>query len=118
MNNNQILKDYLNNFWLNFGGKKMLGRGINSQLKLDKLIDMSKVVISYNKQASLKVRRDKFNLIKFKRHSLKSHHKCFVCEDVADVRHHIVLLNNGGINSKRNLVSLCNSCHAKIHNWL
>lgn len=118
MNSNQVLKEHLNNFWLSLGGNKNTGAGISEKLKLEKLIRMSEVVIQYKEQSSLGYRREKFNKVKFFRHSLKSHHKCFICTNLADVRHHIVLLKNGGINSKRNLVSLCNNCHGKIHNWL
>lgn len=62
--------------------------------------------------------RQRFNRVKYKRHSLKSHKLCFACGSEASVRHHIVPLMNGGRNSKKNLVSLCSDCHAHIHPWL
>ena len=43
---------------------------------------------------------------------------CYVCDNRADIRHHIVPLKNGGSNSFRNIRVLCNNCHAKIHPWL
>jgi len=29
--------------------------------------------------------------------------------------HHIIEQNNGGSNSKMNLVSVCSNCHSKVH---
>ena len=110
-------KQWLNFFWSKFGGKK-IDISNNYSAKISLLIFMSKIVINYKKQQTLEERRQKFNNIKYSRHSLTSHKKCFACPNLANVRHHIILLNNGGINSKRNLVSLCNECHKKIHNWL
>lgn len=43
---------------------------------------------------------------------------CFVCGAPHQCRHHIILLKNGGSNGKRNVIPLCNSCHAEIHPWL
>jgi 5-methylcytosine-specific restriction endonuclease McrA len=41
-----------------------------------------------------------------------------VCGKIAGARHHIIALGKGGDNRKRNIVSLCNECHAEIHPWL
>lgn len=118
MFSNQILKQYINDFWGSFGGIKNQGINFSKEEKLKKLIELSNVIIQYKNNLDLGVRRSKFNNVKFDRHSLKSHKNCFICLNNADVRHHIIQLQNGGINSKKNLVSLCNSCHKKIHNWL
>ena len=32
--------------------------------------------------------------------------------------HHIVPVHRGGEDDPRNLISLCNDCHAAIHSWL
>ena len=43
---------------------------------------------------------------------------CYVCFSSPVIRHHIVPLSCGGLNTKKNLIQLCNSCHSKIHPWL
>jgi hypothetical protein len=45
---------------------------------------------------------------------------CFVCRTEGRERavHHIVQLQHGGSNSRRNLVSLCDVCHHAVHPWL
>ena len=118
MDANQIHKLWLQDFWSKLGGNKNLGYKAAQSKKLAELIRLSKVVIEYKHQQSREYRRKAFNCIKLARHDLKTHPKCFVCFNPATVRHHIILLKNGGINNKRNLVSLCNNCHAKIHLWL
>jgi 5-methylcytosine-specific restriction endonuclease McrA len=37
---------------------------------------------------------------------------------LADVRHHIIQIQNGGNNRWQNIIALCNDCHAVIHPWL
>jgi len=43
---------------------------------------------------------------------------CFTCSGTVKHRHHIVQLQHGGINVPRNIVGLCERCHAEIHDWL
>lgn len=45
---------------------------------------------------------------------------CQLCEGntVAQCRHHVVQLQHGGFKGGRNVVFLCNNCHALIHPWL
>jgi hypothetical protein len=49
---------------------------------------------------------------------LRKHHKCFVCGEQAEIRHHIIQLHHGGFNERRNLVRLCRKCHKEIHPWM
>lgn len=114
----KIYRILITEFWDKFGGKKNNGKNYKEKDKLNALITMSKIVINYRKQNNLEFRRDKFDNVKYKRHNLKTHNNCFVCLKKAEHRHHIILLNNGGINAKRNCISLCYKCHKKIHNWL
>lgn len=44
--------------------------------------------------------------------------KCFLCFSPAQVRHHMILLKNGGRNVYSNIITLCRPCHAEIHPWL
>ena len=111
------IKLYIGQFWDKFGGSKSDGWNLQPKEKMAELKRMSTLVFKY-KARPLGERRRQFYKVKYKRHSLRAHGKCFVCRHLADVRHHIVLLGNGGIDSKRNLVSLCRSCHSVIHPWL
>ena len=47
--------------------------------------------------------------------TVDEHTKCYVCREVATVRHHVVPVSHGGSNKKNNLVPLCHSCHQKLH---
>src|SRR5271157_5851131 len=44
--------------------------------------------------------------------------QCRVCGVKAQLVHHVIQVQNGGHNHRRNLVPLCHSCHAEIHPWL
>lgn len=114
----QIHKEWLIEFWQPFGGKKCLGLGYKKKLKLNQLKRLAEVEIEYKRSRSREERREQFDKIKRQRHSLNSHKLCFACLGKASVRHHIISLKNGGINCKRNVVSLCMGCHAEIHPWL
>jgi hypothetical protein len=44
-------------------------------------------------------------------------HRCCLCpehHDVVDL-HHVILVSEGGPNTKENLMAVCPTCHAKIH---
>src|SRR3990167_8333799 len=44
---------------------------------------------------------------------------CWVCQNVAaTARHHIIQVQHGGGNDRRNIVPICNGCHAAIHYWM
>jgi len=60
-------------------------------------------------------RLEEFNQITYKRSK-----KCFIikCKNKTKARHHVILLINGGKNIARNLVTLCDKCHKKVHPWL
>lgn len=105
-------------FWGKFGGTKNDGRKYNQVDKLNALIELSNIKIYYKTQQTLIKRRNSFNKIKNWRHNPLTHKWCFVCLEKPDVRHHIIQLQYGGINCKKNIVSLCNSCHSKVHPWL
>ena len=51
---------------------------------------------------------------------IKGHPLCAECIKLgrlvpADVVHHILPVDRGGSHADENLMSLCNSCHAKVH---
>lgn len=120
INNDQIQRAWIKQFWNESTdvGRKQRYSSLNKKQTIKLLLKMGELKIKYKNQIPLYERRCKFNVCKFKRHSLKSHSKCFACKNDGNVRHHIIWLKNGGINSKINLVTLCYSCHAEIHPWL
>lgn len=115
---NLILKQKLIQFWSSFGDRRKHGFGHAKQVKVAALKAMALEVIPFHKQQSVVQRRDKFNVAKRKLHPFRRFGVCFCCGYRATARHHIIQLQNGGINSRMNLVSLCDSCHTEIHPWL
>jgi hypothetical protein len=61
-------------------------------------------------------RRYKFD--KHKNWKLSLNADCAVCHKKAQLRHHIVQLQNGGTNGHQNLIPLCNMCHEEVHPWM
>jgi len=112
-----IIKAFWDEFGINgnktYRSPKSKARTLN-RLKL--IGDM--IILRQPNTAKNKLNRAKFDKVKYQRHSLKSHKVCFACGDRAAVRHHIIWIKHGGLNSKRNLISLCTPCHAVIHTWL
>jgi len=108
-----IQKVRLTKFWKDV-------RGTDSIEKLRLLREISEYKVIYWDQQPLYIRRGKFKHLKYGPRGLFRlwRSKCFVCRVRAQARHHLIQLQNGGINSKSNLVHLCNPCHAQIHPWL
>ena len=111
-------RELIDGFWDRFGGVKTQGRGLETRDKLGALKRMASVVVPYKNQSSRNERRRKFDMVKATRHKMHTHARCFACGEPATCRHHIIQLQNGGINSKRNMVSLCDPCHGEVHPWL
>lgn len=118
MNGPEIQKSILLQFWKLFGDRRKHGVGFTMGEKLEALKDLSLTAIPYNTQTPLEHRREKFNVDKPKLHPFRRFGICFVCGNTATDRHHIIQLKNGGINSRKNLVSLCYGCHKQIHPWM
>ena len=96
-----MIKEYLDNFWKS--------AQTENRLKLLKKY----AVISVCNSESWTVRRSQF-----KENKLVKAKSCFVCNQKPYERHHIIQLQNGGTNEKRNIVALCTLCHDNIHPWL
>jgi 5-methylcytosine-specific restriction endonuclease McrA len=44
---------------------------------------------------------------------------CWVCHVAkATCRHHVIQVQHGGGNDDRNIVPLCEGCHAEVHPWM
>lgn len=68
--------------------------------------------------AKLKFRTGR-NYKDLREHKYPYQGKCWVCDkSEAFFHHHIITLKNGGLNSRRNLIPCCNSCHSEIHPWI
>jgi 5-methylcytosine-specific restriction endonuclease McrA len=60
-------------------------------------------------------RRERFENYKKVNLAPASSQDCYACRDQAQQWHHIVHIRNGGDDSKRNLVPVCNACHKRAH---
>jgi 5-methylcytosine-specific restriction endonuclease McrA len=103
-----------------FWNKVAFGRK-QSRSKLSKqhTLSLLKFFASYGRGGDRsEIARHRFNRVKAHRHSLVSRRYCFCCGKKADARHHIIPLKKGGLNCKRNIISLCSTCHASIHPWM
>jgi len=113
----QVLKS----FWAEFGrnGNKHPRSSKPKPETLTWLKDIGElIVLRNNNPIKNKTDRKRFDYVKADRHKLKTHVHCFACGAPAKVRHHIIWIKHGGLNSKKNLISLCKPCHAFIHSWL
>lgn len=76
------------------------------------------IVIVMRDGTSLRHARRSFNSIKNSRFKL-SGQTCWACGMEAQVRHHIIQLQHGGlITAAKNVRLLCKDCHSEIHPWL
>ncbi len=108
---------HLKVFWNAFGGKRVSGVGISRAFKISILKKYSDIKLFRRNKQSLKRKREKFDEIKDEK--FKSKNKiCFICGHKPNVRHHIIQIQYGGINTKQNIIYLCYGCHAEIHDWL
>lgn len=41
--------------------------------------------------------------------------QCYVCGKKPTIAHHIIQIQNGGLNIKLNIIRLCRNCHSEIH---
>ena len=111
----QVWKFERNNALRVFWPKFNAGDGIQ---KIALLIEMAGQVFGDKNghKGSLRKRRSRFDENKGKYYRLDG--PCRVCGRAANVRHHIVQLQNGGGNHGTNLVRLCDGCHATVHPWM
>lgn len=112
----QYHKLLLKDFWDTFGSNRNNGIGYDESFKMEYVIALANIKIKYKAQKTLKNRRNNFNK-NFNKKPVKRP-PCFICNVKSQCRHHMIQLQNGGINCKRNIINLCNKCHATIHPWL
>ena len=118
----EIQKKSLECFWSRFGGWNANSSKLNSSFpreeKLSELVGMASMRLPYKHQQPTATRREKFNKVRARICRDKIGTPCFVCEQPGYNRHHIIQLQNGGLNSRRNLVILCDDCHELVHPWM
>lgn len=114
------ISDLLRGFWrtVGFHGCKTRQSGLGKERTLELLRSMAGFNPGFRHRMALEDLRSDFDRRKKKIHRLESHQVCFACGAPATCRHHLIQLQKGGPNTKRNVVSLCNQCHAEIHPWL
>ena len=111
-NNKGQLKELLRKFWDSWKSLE------SDELRLATLINMASRFSAVRVPPKrLRKLRKKYNQNK---HSLLNvpFEKCGTCEKPATVRHHIIPLTHGGINSPLNLILICDTCHEEIHPWM
>jgi HNH endonuclease len=73
----------------------------------------------YARVSKKKLRRKRKKFDRRKRSILRIRgSECFVCGAPAQVRHHVIQLQNGGHNADLNVIPVCRGCHASIHPWM
>ena len=117
MNGNEIQKVAIRQFWDKFGGWRPGNIGLchTKADKLKALKEMADLKIPFKSQTTAAARRQHFNEVKWRLCRAKIGSPCFACGKPGFARHHIIQIKHGGINSRRNLVILCDPCHAEIH---
>jgi hypothetical protein len=105
-------------FWHYFGWYHYKGIRFDREKRIKALQYLAS--LNFDSKYSLYYRRKVFEDKKQKRYkkTLINYPECFGCLKKPNVRHHMIQLQNGGNNIRKNIVSLCNSCHAEIHPWL
>ena len=91
-------------------------KAFSRDVRIELLREMAKITYYNAKPSTLNRKRKKFNKVKAK--IVRVDGFCEVCGNNAEIRHHIIQLNHGGMNKRFNIALLCNGCHAEIHPWL
>ena len=79
--------------------------------KIDKLLEATKHHYKFLAVGYF-LRRKIFRGVK------KTQCNCKVCGKKTTTKHHIILLKDGGLNEKINLMPICYDCHKKVHPWI
>ena len=102
------VKYQLFDFWQQFPDLEFYDR-----IKL--LKEMTEI---YLFKVDVKMRREQFEKRKWYL-GYPSKNLCAVCFiNIANVRHHIIELQNGGPDITENIAFLCNDCHKLVHPWM
>lgn len=110
-NNKNTLKKLLHKFWETWETLE------SDDLRLQMLIVWANKFQRRVTPKRLRKMRKKYNRNKNQILNIP-HEKCASCESHSRVRHHIIPLCVGGINSPLNLILICGDCHEKIHPWM
>ena len=113
MNSLEHISNDLRIFWATLGGTRFMPASTCAK-RLSLLKTYSQKSYYFKHRMDV---RGAFDKVKRRRCHLEKR-KCFVCRESGEVRHHIIPINGGGTNAKRNVVPLCRPCHAEIHPWL
>ena len=115
----QAEKQLNSTLWTNYDAMKVFyDRAAVETDKIKILKDLAEVVVDPISIETLIQRRRNFDKKKNASFPL-ANAICWVCDMPAEIRHHVVLLKNGGsATGKRNVIYLCNRCHAEVHPWL
>ncbi len=102
----KLIKRDLGDFWIKFNIPN------TDKIELLKIYANKK----YNYTPSISKTRQEFNgNLRFKKWIYAN---CYICGQSPTIAHHIIQLQNGGMNIKKNIIRICRDCHSKIHPWL
>jgi hypothetical protein len=111
VNSKKAMKILLERFWCNWVKIE------SDELRLAALIQLANHFKLRVKDRRLREMRGKYNRNKRSLLNIPME-KCATCDRKAKVRHHIIPLSVGGINSPLNLILICDMCHEEIHPWM
>jgi hypothetical protein len=87
--------------------------GSSKAKRLEFLLRWAAVKVAHKQEYQKRRRCTRKSWKKF----MKAH--CWVCHVAkATCRHHIIQVQHGGGNDDRNIVPLCDGCHAEVHPWM
>lgn len=113
---NIIHNEILKTFWSKFGGVRNVGIGYKKKAKIEALRWALNFKIKYKSGRSTQEVRRSFD--KYSKNRYRNSGLCFACLARGYARHHIISIDNGGRNVKKNIVILCQQCHALLHPWM
>lgn len=119
----QIHRLYTEKFWTDYGQtrKAVKYKSYSRKSKtetIEALKLLGEVKLVYKNGTKPEKMRKLWDKRKITRKKFTGFTYCFACRDTAQCRHHIIWIKNGGRNIRKNIVALCNDCHAEIHTWL
>ena len=104
-----ILSERLDTFWKIFNS-------VDQYRKVELLKEFSIIKLNYG--FSSKSFRWEMRQKGALKNRIKDNNRCKVCNKFGTIVHHIIQIQNGGQNIKKNLIAICPSCHSKIHPWV
>jgi hypothetical protein len=95
-------------------GVRVVAQNHSKWFKISKLKEYAEKTIFSDKHSNPQKVRHDWDLLK----GMAIPRPCFICFSTTTHRHHIIQIQNGGLNDADNIVPICNKCHCIIHPWM